>query len=147
MNIIEAAHSTVHQYPHGGSLTLSLRMGMSSTVLNSKVNPNCDTHHLRLDEALTLMEFTKDDAIIQAMAYRLGGVYCKVDAAASESNLLMTALFSSACQGEVMASFSEALADGTIDSKEFIKIQASIQSAMSVLAGLSAKLTDHCANK
>lgn len=68
MDVIDAAHKTVHNPKHGGSTAIAARMGMSSTVLNNKVNPNTDTHHLRLDEALTIMEYTNDTAIIQAMA-------------------------------------------------------------------------------
>ena len=55
MNIIDAAYNTVHDYP-GGSSALATRMGIKSpAVLNSKVNPNTETHHLTLAEASKLM--------------------------------------------------------------------------------------------
>lgn len=141
MNVIDAAHKTVHNTKHGGAPALALRMGMSKpTVLNSKVNPNCSTHHLRLDEALTIMEFTEDYSIIHAMAQHLGGVYCKVDHSISEVDILMTALSTSACQGEVMTQMHQALDDGHISPKECSDLLATIQSAMSMLQTLSLQL-------
>ena len=55
MNIIDAAYHTVHDYP-GGATALALRLGIKSpAVLNSKVNPNTDTHHITLVEAIKIM--------------------------------------------------------------------------------------------
>jgi hypothetical protein len=50
MNITDAAHKTVKDYP-GGSEALAVRIGMSAAVLRNKVNPNNTTHHLTLAEA------------------------------------------------------------------------------------------------
>lgn len=144
MNVIDAAHKTVHNPKHGGSPALATRMGMSSAVLNSKVNPNTDTHHLRLDEALTIMEFTNDDSIIQAMAHQLGGVFCRVDAAVSESNILMAVLSTGACQGEVVAEAHAALEDGRIDCSEHKALSAKIQKALQTLQSLQIMLDQHC---
>lgn len=52
MNVKDATHATVHDYP-GGAESLAPRMGIKSPqVLRNKVNPTTDTHHLRLDEAI-----------------------------------------------------------------------------------------------
>ena len=67
MNLADAVYRTVHEYP-GGATALAARMGMSSNMLSNKVNPNNDTHHLRLDEANTLMSFTNDYRILHAQA-------------------------------------------------------------------------------
>ncbi|MDO5769303.1 MAG: phage regulatory CII family protein [Psychrobacter sp.] len=147
MDVIAAAHKTVHNPEHGGSPALAARMDMSSTVLNSKVNPKCDTHHLRLDEALTIMEYTGDDSIIQAMAHRLGGVYCKVDAGVSESDLLMTVLSTGACQGAIVAEMHGALSDGRIDCSEYKALSAKIQQAQATLQSLQLQLDQHCGGK
>ena len=136
MDVIDAAHKTVHNTQHGGSTAIAARMGMSSNVLNSKVNPNCDTHHLRLDEALTIMEFTGDHSIIQAMASRLGGVYCEVNGEATKDELIMTALSASACQGDVMTEMHKALEDGRISCNELESLMPKIQKAMSSLQSL-----------
>ncbi|MGP5518035.1 phage regulatory CII family protein [Psychrobacter celer] len=137
MQVIDAAHKTVHNEKHGGSVAIAARMGMSNNVLNSKVNPNCDTHHLRLDEALTIMEFTNDHSIIQAMAHRLGGVFCEVNGEATKDELIMTALSASACQGDVMAEMHKALEDGRISCSELDVLSNKIQTAMSALQSLN----------
>lgn len=137
MQVEDAAHKTVHNPKHGGSIALAARMGMGNTVLNNKVNPNCDTHHLRLDEALTIMEFTNDHSIIQAMASRLGGVYCEVTGEATKDELIMTALSASACQGDVMTEMHKALEDGRISCNELDSLLPKIQKAMSSLQSLN----------
>ncbi len=147
MDVIDAAHKTVHNPKHGGSTAIAARMGMSSTVLNNKVNPNTDTHHLRLDEALTIMEYTNDTSIIQAMAQRLGGVFCKVDGEATQASIIMTALSTSACQGDIMSEMQHALEDGRIDCKEHDALQTKIQDAMVALRTLSVQITNHCEGK
>lgn len=147
MDVIDAAHKTVHNPKHGGSTAIAARMGMSSTVLNNKVNPNTDTHHLRLDEALTIMEYTNDTSIIQAMAQRLGGVFYKVDGEATQASIIMTALSTSACQGDIMSEMQQALEDGRIDCKEHDALQTKIQDAMVALRTLSVQINNHCEGK
>lgn len=147
MDVIDAAHKTVHNLKHGGSTAIAARMGMSSTVLNNKVNPNTDTHHLRLDEALTIMEYTNDTAIIQAMAQRLGGVFTRVDDETTQASIIMTALSTSACQGDIMSEMQQALEDGRIDCKEHDALQTKIQDAMVALRTLSVQITKHCEGK
>lgn len=144
MDVIDAAHSTVHNPKHGGSIALAARMGMSSTVLNNKVNPNTDSHHLRLDEAITIMEYTGDTNIIQAMAQRLGGVFTRVDGEATQASIIMTALSTSACQGDIMSEMQKALEDGRIDCNEREALQTKIQDAMVALRTLSVQIDKHC---
>ena len=144
MNVTDAAHKTVHNIKHGGSIALAARMGMSSTVLNNKVNPNTDSHHLRLDEAVTIMEYTGDHSIIQSMAQRLGGVYCVVDSEPTQASIMMTALSTSACQGDVMAEMHKALEDGRIDCNEREALQTKIPDAMAMLRTLSVQIAKHC---
>lgn len=144
MNVIDAAHKTVHNVKHGGSTAIAARMGMSSTVLNNKVNPNTESHHLRLDEALTIMEYTNDHSIIQAMAQRLGGVFCAVEGEATQASILMTALSTSACQGDVMSEMHKALEDGRIDCREREALQTKIQDTMQMLRTLSIQIEKHC---
>ena len=110
---------------------------MSVAVLNNKVNPSAPAHHLRLDEAMAIMEFTGDHGIIQAMAQRLGGVYCEVGVAAKKDDLIMTALSASACQGDVMSELHQALEDGQISCDQRVTLNAKIQTALSELQALS----------
>jgi hypothetical protein len=147
MDVIDAAHKTVHNPKHGGSTAIAARMGMSSTVLNNKVNPATNTHHLRLDEALTIMEYTNDHSIMQAMAQRLGGVFCMVDGEATQASIIMTALSTSACQGDVMSEMHKALEDGRIDCSEHDALQTKIQDTMKMLRTLAIQITQYCDGK
>ena len=144
MDVIDAAHKTVHNPKHGGSIALAARMGMSSTVLNNKVNPTTPTHHLRLDEALTIMEYTGDTSIIQAMAQRLGGEFTTSSSQTPQASLLMTALSTSACQGELMVEMYRALEDGVIDCKENESIQKNIQDMIVALRTLGKHVAEKC---
>ena len=144
MDVSDAAHKTVHNPKHGGSTAIAARMGMSSTVVNNKVNPNTDTHHLRLDEALTIMEYTNDTAIIQAMAQRLGGVFTLVEGDTTQASIIMTALSTSACQGDVMSEMHKALEDGRIDCSEHDALQTKIQDTMKMLRTLAIQITQYC---
>ena len=137
MDVIDVAHKTVHNSAHGGSAALATRLGMSVTILNNKVNPNASAHHLRLDEAVAIMELTGDHSIIQAMAHRLGGVYCEVSSAATKDDLIMTALSASACQGDVMTELHDALEDGRISCDQRAALKGKIQTAMAELQALS----------
>lgn len=144
MDVIDAAHKTVHNPKHGGSTAIAARMGMSSTVLNNKVNPNTDSHHLRLDEALTIMEYTGDTSIIQAMAQRLGGEFTTSSSQTPQASLLMTALSTTACQGELMVEMYRALEDGIIDCKENESIQTNIQNMIVALRTLGKHANEKC---
>lgn len=144
MNVIDAAYKTVHNPKNGGSIALAARMGMSSTVLNNKVSTTTSTHHLRLDEALMIMDYTGDTSIIQAMAHQLGGVFCMVDGEVTQASILMTALSTSACQGDIMSAMHKALEDGRIDCNEREALQTKIQDAIVALRTLSVQIAKHC---
>ncbi|CAM3971015.1 phage regulatory CII family protein [Psychrobacter arenosus] len=144
MNVIDAAHATVHNSKHGGSPALAARMGMSSNVLNSKVNPNCETHHLRLDEALTIMEFTGDHCIIQAMAQQLGGAFTVINASTSVEDLVMSMLKIGGQGGGLLGIFQAAIEDGHIDRNEYKAIKALLQKQVEDLQAMSHALDKHC---
>lgn len=144
MDVIAAAHKTVHNPEHGGSPALAARMDMSSTVLNSKVNPNCDTHHLRLDEALTIMEFTGDHSIIQAMAQRLGGVFTVIEAHTSVESLVMDMLKIGGQGGGLLSTFQVAIEDGHIDCSEYHAIKSLLQKQKADLQAMEHALDAHC---
>lgn len=123
MNINDAAYNTAHDYP-GGCDSLAPRMGINSgAVLRNKVNPNMDTHHLRLDEAVKMMEFTGDTRIAQAIAFQLGGVFVKLpDCDVEDERCIetLTDLFMCAmsAQGQTCAELQVRKADGELCSED-----------------------------
>ena len=134
MNIKDAMYSTVHDYP-GGAVSLAPRLNMSAAILNSKVNPNTETHHLRLDEALKIMAFTDDYRMIEAMAEQLGGVFVKLPSEdfCGQESLIDLVLSVSAKNGKLCHLVNEIIKGGKISRKEASMIKAVISKKISAL--------------
>lgn len=135
MNITDAAHKTVKDYP-GGSEALAVRIGMSAAVLRNKVNPNNNTHHLSLAEASEIMGVTGDDRILHALAAEHGYVLRRTEG--SPGGSVVTALLAVAArQGNLAQAVSESLEDGKIsqnEASEIGRLCASIQADAADLA-------------
>lgn len=73
MSLFDAIYSKVHAYP-GGCAAVALRMrsmgfpSMSGDVLQKKVKTTLDTHHLRVDEMLVIMEIVDTDDFAKELA-------------------------------------------------------------------------------
>lgn len=117
MNIIDAAHKTVHAYP-GGSESLAPRIGMSPAVLRNKVNPNNNTHHLTLAEADEIMSVTEDLRMLQALAANHGRVLHEVEGDDAGEGIMRLVLRVNRAQGEFSEWLDAALADGRITPNE-----------------------------
>lgn len=70
MNVQDAAYITGQEYP-GGCLALGPRIGVSGAVLANKLNPNLNSHHLTVAEAMRIMMLSGDTRILHAMATEL----------------------------------------------------------------------------
>lgn len=125
MNVSDAAHATVHDYP-GGAISLGPRVGINPTVLNSKVNPNTSTHHLGLLEAQRIMGRTGDHRILRAQNEELGYLppIPRVSADISDAALLesYTKLISEL--GDFSTQFHLSLADGRVTKKEVMRLRS-----------------------
>ena len=125
MNVIDAAHAAVHDYP-GGSPALAVRMGMSAAVLRNKVNPNNSQHHLTLLEAVRLVSLTGDKRLAHAFAMEVGGLFldgAEDDELVSDMAVLesVTAVFSRA--GALGNAVHSSLSDGRLTSREMKSIR------------------------
>ena len=142
MNIADAAYNTVHDYP-GGANALAPRMGIKSpAVLNSKVNPNTDTHHLTLSEASKMMAITNDYRVLQSLNAEHGKVAIDLpqipecrDAALTELILNM-----GIGGGDIQAVFKEMMLDGRITRGEAMDMSKVINKLHLVLAQLDAQV-------
>ncbi|MGY3265830.1 phage regulatory CII family protein [Lysobacter sp. HA35] len=141
MNIVDAAHRTVHAYP-GGSESLAPRIDMSPAVLRNKVNPNNTTHHLSLIEADELMAVTGDVRILHALADHHGYGLHKLECPADGGNVLQTLLVANASQGEFDRVLQEALADNVITQNEMKAIEHASVSQREALLCLLARLRE-----
>jgi hypothetical protein len=137
VNIIDAAHKTVHSYP-GGSESLGPRIGMSPAVLRNKVNPNNTTHHLTLVEADEIMGVTGDYRILQALAGQHGYVLQPMGSEGEAGNVLSAVLETNSCEGSFAETLQQALKDNLISQNEWRLLcdaGAKVQSAMLTLLG------------
>lgn len=135
MNIQDAAHKTVKDYP-GGSESLAPRIGMSAAVLRNKVNPNNITHHLTLAEASEVMGMSGDYRILHSLASEHGFTLHATDAPDTGS-IMCAMLAASAAKGDLAAILAKALADNMVTPNEASSIAracAAVQAAMTEVA-------------
>ena len=142
MNIIDAAYHTVHDYP-GGATALAPRLGIKSpVVLNSKVNPNTDTHHITLVEAIKIMAITNDYRILQSMNAHLGKVAIDLPQIPECRDTALTDLVLSFGMqgGDVYTLFKTMMADGRITRGEAVDLSKVIHKLHEILAELNAQV-------
>ena len=142
MNIIDAAYHTVHDYP-GGATALAPRLGIKSpAVLNSKVNPNTDTHHITLVEAIKIMAITNDYRILQSMNAHLGKVAIDLPQIPECRDTALTDLVLSFGMGggDVYTLFKEMMADGRITRGEALDLSKVIHKLHEILAELNTQV-------
>ena len=150
MNIEDAAYHTVHDYP-GGASALAPRMGMkSAAVLNSKVNPNTETHHLTLSEASKLMDITNDYRILQELNAKHGKIAIELpeiqDANGNVGCLMDLVLCIGTSKGKLFSKFREVMADGRITPCEAKTMSKVIRASQKSLARFE-RLIHACVDK
>lgn len=138
MNILDAAHRIGHDYP-GGMDSLAPRMGCNPRVLNSKLNPNCQSHHLTLIESVRLQQLAGRADILFAEADLLGFV-CVPRPEAGDANI--TAALTRACAefGDYMREADKALSDDKITPNEVKRLEKELSELMTAAAALQAAI-------
>lgn len=95
------------------------KMGKGATVLGNKLNPECDSHHLTLGEAVAVTELTDDERILAAWALLRGKALVTLPSGAvSDDDLVEQVLLAQSVFGRLMQAIHDARADGVIDSLE-----------------------------
>ncbi len=119
---------------------LARLMGKGETVLANKLNPECDSHHLNLGEAVAVTELTDDNAILEAWAVSRGKVLVDLPAGVvSDDDLVEQVLLAQAVFGKLMQAIHDARADGFIDRIEQGQIERiGTQAAEHVLGLISS---------
>ena len=143
MNVDDAAHAVVHDYP-GGAESLAPRLGMSAPVLNSKVNPRTTTHKLALPEAVRITDLSGDMRILRAWVQHAGQIMLPApnedDAAASDMAVLELVAAVGGSQGSLFGAIHHGLADGVLTDDEFALIRVAGNAAMERIAALMRRL-------
>ncbi|EIS3744303.1 phage regulatory CII family protein [Aeromonas hydrophila] len=99
-------------------------MGKGETVLANKLNPDCDSHHLNLGEAVAITELTGDNRILDAWAASRGKALVDLPAGVvSDDDLVEQVLLAQSVFGKLMQSIHDARADGVIDRMEHGQIE------------------------
>lgn len=143
MNVDDAAHAVVHDYP-GGSESLSPRVGVGAAVLRNKVNTNTTTHHLTLKEAVRITAITGDMRILHAFAMECGHFAMAApgedDVQASDMAVLELVAAVGGSQGDLFGAIHRSLADGELTPAELEAIRTCGQAAMARIAALMQRL-------
>lgn len=140
-NILDTIYRVAHNYP-GGVNALAARMGQSKWVLQNKINPNCDTHFVRAEEAAQIADLADSDEIAKAYAARRGliCVHGPQYDGLSDQALLDLFLEMEKQKGEWAYECKQALEDGRIDAREFERIQKEYQEFVTASAEVMSRL-------
>ncbi len=142
MNIKDAAYATVHDYK-GGSEALAPRMGMSAAVLRNKVNPNNETHHLTLAEAVSAAAMAGDYRMLRAWAHQEGFLLIKAPnskRAESDMSVLEQMVSFMVASGVYGQEIHEALADGRVTKDELRDVREAGTGVMTAVAEINQRL-------
>lgn len=149
MNVADAAYNSVHDYP-GGASALGPRLGIQPSILNSKVNTNTLTHHLRLDEAVKIMAMTNDHRILHAMGRELGFVCIRVPegtAVKPDSICFFDMMLElREADGRMSQEFRKALSDGRITPGEAVDMKRALHELQQLLSTMN-QCIDECTEK
>lgn len=123
----------------GGIPVLAQRMGTNADTLKKKLNPNCETHRLSVDEAVDLQVCAQRYDVLYAMAWSLDHVAVPVpDVDAATVAARLAAVGSEV--GDVFRVAQQVLADGHVSRNERRELAGQVSEAISALAALLRRL-------
>lgn len=137
MRVLEAAYRTVHESP-GGASAVADGIGIGKQVLVNKLNPNNNSHHLGLEEAIKLMEFTGDIQILHALAQGFSGIFIPLGNTPSISdNAVITDISDMSVKfGRLVQEVVEDAKDGEITGTELNRIEGEAMRLRTTLEAL-----------
>lgn len=138
----EARYRIVHEYP-GGAVRLAPLVGMRPGTLSNKVNPEVETHHLSVDEAVAIQHAARRADILLAEAALLGYACTPVDkqpGGGSDVDLLLQYAVINSELGDVAQAMIDALADGRFERHEFETVRREIYEAINAQVELMHRL-------
>lgn len=140
LNVLDAAFNVAHDYP-GGIPALAQRMDISPNVLQKKFDPNVDTHHLHLVQAVKAEIITKDYRILYAHAEALGYLVWKKPEVQNDGNGLLDDLVDvNTSSSAVLAEFQKMYADRKVKRRELKRFDRAIDQAIIELLELQQEV-------
>lgn len=123
-----AAHQVGHSY---GVEKFADDTYQSRGAMYNKLNPDNDSNHLYLRDAILLTEKANNDAILEAWCQQRGGVFVRLpDAVACDEELSDQLMRVSEELGAALGEIRNARADGVIDREEFERIKARLMNTI-----------------
>ncbi|MGI2125559.1 phage regulatory CII family protein [Shewanella oncorhynchi] len=131
-----AAHALGHDY---GVDKLAKDLFQQPGVMYNKLNPDNDSNHLYLRDAIHLTELADDDRIVSAWCHSRGGVFVKLPAAVNcDEELSDQLLLISEQMGIALAEIRDSRADGVITPDEFERIGRELTNTVREVLSLKA---------
>lgn len=116
---------------------LARHMGKSPTILANKLNPDCDTHHLTLGEAVAITELSGDNGILESWSHLRGKMLVDIpEGAVNDEDLADQVMMVQAVFGQMMKVIHDARKDGVIDRIEQSDIERVGTEAAQMVVGL-----------
>ena len=135
MDVLDAAYLIAQEFP-GGVAALAQRMGVSANTLQHKLNPNNQTHHLTLKEALALQVVSGLPYVLYAMATALDHVPLRSRPDMADGDPREAFYFFQQQMGELTAAAADALRGGdTVSANAHRRVE---HYANEAIAGISA---------
>lgn len=131
---------------------LARQLGKSPVVMANKLNPDCDTHHLSLGEAVAITELAGDNGILDAWAHLRGKVLVDIPAGSmNDEELADQVMLIQSVFGQMMQTIYQARADGVIDRLEHSAIERVgtevAQQVIGLIKSTGANIRDFKASK
>lgn len=126
MDVFEAAYRVAHDFKPNGAVGLARKLGKNPAVLLNKLNPNQETHHLSLGDAVAISHAADDDRIAQAFAWERGGFFVRWPQRSGASDMELLTLWMTREQrsGQFAAVVERCYADGGISEQDWREIKA-----------------------
>lgn len=146
MNTTDAAHAVAHDYQHGGTDALALRMGLSSgALLRNKVVLNRgpdNRNHLTLMEAVRMTEITGDRRILEAWARELGLVLIELPTPENCADADVIELMAQTWEtnGDIGREVNAIFADGRVESHEVKRLKDRVWKHVRTVFGLAGRI-------
>lgn len=141
MTIKYLAYRFAHEFA-GGAVALASLMGRGEKVLQNKLNPNSESHHLTIDEFSMLADFTnRNFDAATFFAEKINAVVvCMPDVVEGDMALLDAYMQIVTEMGKLASEFQKAYADGTIDAQEYKRICKAIDAQSGKLQAFKASV-------
>jgi hypothetical protein len=124
MSFPDFIYNVAHDYP-GGVPALAARMNKNKTVLQHKLNPNCETHGINADEIERIVDMANANfAAAEHFAHKAGALVVQLPDMPQVGDMELLDEFMSimAELGQLSAEFQRGYSDGQIDSDDLDRI-------------------------